>query len=258
VSLAIVVLFAFAEASGQKASQNFGSEISEQEAITIAKNEILRRGLSLPRNAKPWAAPVSSDTEPVRPIYWVVFVSPAKAEEGIHGYEVMLERESGKVIDFVDPRTFITAQAAIKIAKKELSKRGLSLPNDWGIDVGHGATPGEVTPERPLFVVSFYPPEKDKRSAIYQVTVEKRAGKVESFSDYRMTIALSGAIQLKGIGKEHLKSLNSALKEKRFKGVQIHTSKTGIISITPPLSMSDHDKADLERLIRREIKGAEE
>ncbi len=239
--------------SHQTVTQESRSEITEQQAIEIARREIARRGLSLPKHRNPWAAAVFSDTEPVRPVYWVVFAPPTAAEKGI---QVMVDRESGKVVDFLNPRTFIIAQAAIEIAKKELSRRGISLPKNWGVAVEQTPAVVEFRPELPLFTVWFYLPGKDKRSAIYDVAIEARTGKVYSFSDNRMTIAPSGEIRLKGIGKEHIKSLENTLaKEKRFRGVQIHTSKTEIISITPPPGMSEHDKADLERLIRREVKG---
>jgi hypothetical protein len=234
----------------------YQAEISEQQAIEIAKKEILQRGVALPKHA-PWAAAVVSDTEPSRPIYWVVFAPPMAAEKGI---QVMVDRASGEVVDFVDPRTFITAQRAIQIAKKELARHGISLPKNWGISVILASDIVEITFEPPGYGVSFYPPGKDKRSAIYNVTVDARTGKVDSFSDYRMAIdPYSGAIELKGVGKEYVKRLKNTLAtQKRFRGVQIHTSKTGIISITPSPGMSEHDKADLERLIRGEINWASE
>lgn len=185
---AILLLHVSAGHAGQKVSPSARSEISEQQAIEIARREIARRGLSVPKRSHPWAAAVVSDTEPVRRIYWVTFIDPYKAEKGIHSYEVMVDRNSGEIVDFVDPRTFITPQAAIEIAKRELSRRGISLPTNWGVNVGHGATPEGVTVERPLFVVSFYPPEKDKRSAVYQITIEKRTGEVESFFDTRKVV----------------------------------------------------------------------
>jgi len=248
---AILLLCVGAGNASQRVNRSARSEITERQAIEIAKKEILRRGLSLPKYLNPWAAAVFSDTEPVRPVYWVVFAPAIAAEKGI---QVMVDRESGKVVDFLNPQTFITAQAPIEIAKKELSRRGISLPKDWGVAVEHTPAIVEFRPELPLFTVWFYLPGKDKRSAIFDVAIEARTGKVYSFSDNRMTIAPSGEIRLKGIEKEQVKRLENTLaKEKRFREVHIHTSKTGIISITPPPGMSEHDKADLERLIRREL-----
>ena len=163
----------------QTANQDSRSEISEQQAIEIAKSEMLRRRIVIRPGSKPWAAPVASDSGP---LYWVLFDPPAEIQEG---FQVMVSRKTGRVVDFVDPRRFVTAQTAIEIAKKELSKRGVTLPKNWRISAEHSSIDPEFRAQRPMFAVLFYPPEKGKRDAVYCVFVDKRTGKVYSFDENR-------------------------------------------------------------------------
>lgn len=64
------------------------------------------------------------------------------------------------------------------------------------------------------------------------------------------------AVAWKGVTQDQWKRIEEALaKEKRFSDVQLTSTDEGITSITVPRSMSKQDKDDLQRFIRRELKG---
>jgi hypothetical protein len=66
------------------------------------------------------------------------------------------------------------------------------------------------------------------------------------------------AVAWKGVTQDQWRRLREILgKQKRFSDVQLTSTQEGITSITVPRSMSKSDKADLRRLVRRELKGAE-
>jgi hypothetical protein len=67
------------------------------------------------------------------------------------------------------------------------------------------------------------------------------------------------AVAWKGITDGQSKRIQEMLaREKRFSDVQITTTNEGITSFTAPRSMSSKDKADLQRLVRRELKNTKE
>jgi hypothetical protein len=54
--------------------------------------------------------------------------------------------------------------------------------------VEQGTVMVEVGPDIPIYVVSFYAPDRRKSRALYVVSVDRRNGRIEDFTDTRTLI----------------------------------------------------------------------
>jgi hypothetical protein len=85
-----------------------GGELKREEAVKIAKQEVARRRLSLPKN---YIANISDslafiEFQPTREIYIVSFTFAYHGKARV-AYEVNIDKRSGKVDDLTDLRTAI-------------------------------------------------------------------------------------------------------------------------------------------------------
>jgi hypothetical protein len=81
-------------------------------------------------------------------------------------------------------RVSITAENAVRVAKRELSRRKLLLPSGYNTRVVDTFFFAESGPNRRLFVVSFGTGTGSSRVTLYEVAIDPRSGVVDNVSDF--------------------------------------------------------------------------
>jgi hypothetical protein len=82
----------------------------------------------------------------------------------------------------------IGKRQAIEIAKREIDRRKLRLPEKFTVTAMEGFAFDEINPRRTIYVVTFFSADTEKRKEIYQVNINSRNGEVEEFSDTQAAI----------------------------------------------------------------------
>jgi hypothetical protein len=77
---------------------------------------------------------------------------------------------------------------AIQIARREMARRAITLPPGITMKVEQGTVMVEVGPDIPIYVVSFYASDQRKSRPLYVVSVDRRNGRIESFTDTKTLI----------------------------------------------------------------------
>jgi hypothetical protein len=90
--------------------------------------------------------------------------------------------------DSLPHQTGVSDRDAIDIAKSEIARRKLTLPSGSTVKISKGATIVEVDPEVPIYVVAFYTPGHSKLNPRFQISVNRRTGEIEDFTDSRTLI----------------------------------------------------------------------
>lgn len=85
-------------------------------------------------------------------------------------------------------QTGIRDQEAINSAKAEIARRKLTLPDGSIAKVSEGTVIVEVDAEVPIYVVAFYAPGHRRSNPLYQVSINRRTGTIEDFTDSRTLI----------------------------------------------------------------------
>jgi hypothetical protein len=79
-------------------------------------------------------------------------------------------------------------QRLIETAKVALERGRLPLPRTYEVEVSDGQAITELTPVRPLYVVTFKFIRRGKKDIIYTVHINKRSRKVEDVYDSRSSV----------------------------------------------------------------------
>jgi len=88
----------------------------------------------------------------------------------------------------VPSTSMIGKQQAIEIAKAEVARRNLPLPEGTRITFRKGFAFDEVNPRRPIYGVSFFWPDLRCRVVMYNVDISPSTVEVEGFTDTRTVI----------------------------------------------------------------------
>ncbi len=80
---------------------------------------------------------------------------------------------------------YISKQDAIQIAKREISRCNIRLPEQYRVDATRGTIVAESGPDIPVYIVSFNIPKGGKQIPFYDVEVDPCNGKVRKIGDFR-------------------------------------------------------------------------
>jgi hypothetical protein len=81
----------------------------------------------------------------------------------------------------------ITKEDAIQIAKREISRRNIGLPEQYTVDAARGTIVTESGPDIPVYDVSFEIPRGSKQTPFCDVELDPCNGTVRRVGDFRNT-----------------------------------------------------------------------
>jgi hypothetical protein len=73
----------------------------------------------------------------------------------------------------------------IQVAREELNRRHIKIPNDCIITVVDWVSVSAIQPPRKSHLVRFERPPGGERDVLYAVVIDKRSRKASEFLDYR-------------------------------------------------------------------------